>query len=138
MRTTNPANKILLRRKVASMLSLTSRLDKRVQVENRVVDTIVLSSTDAASQKAVVGSAQRVVVARARAPRDAVVQHCPEYLGSEHQEFELEESARSVVQFEGVLPEASPCVAYAPIDLDRQVGIVVDDISFVGNEAPRR
>ena len=38
--------------------ALTSRLDKRVQIENRVVGAIVLSSTDdAASQEAVVGSA---------------------------------------------------------------------------------
>ena len=45
---------------------------------------IVFSLTDAASQEpVVVGSAQPVVVARARAPRDAaVVQHCLEYLGS--------------------------------------------------------
>ena len=34
--------------------------------------------------------------------------------------------ARSVVQFEGVLPEAAPCDAYAPIELDGQVGISVD------------
>ena len=38
---------------------------------DRVVDAIFLSSTDAVSQDAVVDSAQRVVVARARAPRDA-------------------------------------------------------------------
>ena len=56
--------------------------DKRVQIGNRVVGAIVLSPTDAASQDAVVGSAQRVVVSRARAPRDAAVQHCLEYLGS--------------------------------------------------------
>ena len=68
----------------------------------------------------VMGSAQRVVVACARAPRDAVVQRCLEYLGSD---FELEGSARSVVQFEGILPEAAPCVAYSPIDLDGQVSI---------------
>ena len=37
------------------------------------------------------------------------------YLGSSHPDFELEGSARSVVQFEGILPEAAPCVAYAPI-----------------------
>ena len=74
----------------------------------------------------VMGSAQRVVVACARAPRDAVVQRCLEYLGSEHPDFELEGSARSVVQFEGILPEAAPCVAYSPIDLDGQVSIVVD------------
>ena len=42
----------------------------------------MLSTADAASQEPVMGSAQRVVVARARASRDAVVQHCLEYLGS--------------------------------------------------------
>ena len=62
--------------------SETSGLDKRVQIGNRVVGAIVLSPTDAASQEPVVGSAQRVVVARAWAPRDAAVQHCLEYLGS--------------------------------------------------------
>ena len=91
-----------------------------------MVGAIVISPTDAASQEAVVGSAQRVVVARARAPRDAAVQHCLEYLDSEFPGFELEGSARSVVQFEGILPEAAPCVAYAPIDLDGRVVIVVD------------
>ena len=78
------------------------------------------------SQEPVVGSAQGVVVARARAPRDAAVQHCLERLGSQHLDFELEGSARSVVQFEGVLPEAAPCIAYAPVDLDGQAGIVID------------
>ena len=73
-----------------------------------------------------VGSAQRVVMARARAPRDAAVQQCLKYLGSSHPDFELEGSARSVVQFEGVLPEAASCDACAPVDLDGQVGIMVD------------
>ena len=91
-----------------------------------MVGAIVFSPTGAASQEAVVGSAQRVVVARARAPRDAAVQHCLEYLGSEHPGFELEGSARSVVQFEGILPEAEPCVAYAPVGLDGQFSVVVD------------
>ena len=91
-----------------------------------MVGVIVLSPTDAASQEAVVGSAQRVVVARAWAPRDAVVKHCLKYLGSYHPNLELEESAGSAVQFEGALPEAAPCIAYAPVDLDGQVGIVVD------------
>ena len=68
-----------------------------------MVDAIVLSPTDAASQEAVVGSAQRVVMARAWALRDAAVQHCLEYLGSEHSDLDLEGGARSVVQFEGVL-----------------------------------
>ena len=86
-----------------------------------MVGAIALSPTDyyAASREVVVGSAQRVVVARARAPRDAAVHRClGEYLGSEHPDFELEGSARLVVQFEGILPEAAPCAAYAPIDLD--------------------
>ena len=91
-----------------------------------MVGAIVFSPTEAVSQEPVVGSARRVVVTRARAPCDEALQHCLEYLGSEHPDFELEGSARSVVQFEGVLPEAVPCVAYAPVDLDGQVGIVVD------------
>ena len=91
-----------------------------------MVGAISLSPTNGASQEVVVGSAPRVVVARAWVPRDAAVQHCLEYLGSEHPDFELEGSARSVVQFEGILPEAALCVAYAPIDLDGQVSIVVD------------
>ena len=91
-----------------------------------MVDAIVLSPMDAASHEAVVGPAQHVVVARARAPSDAAVQHCVKYLGSYHPDFELESSARSVVQFEGVLPEAAPCIECARIDLDGQVGIVVD------------
>ena len=91
-----------------------------------MVGAIELSPTDEASQEAVVGSAQRVVMARAQAPRDAAVQHCLVYLGSEHPDFELEGSVRSVIQFEGILPEAALCVAYAPIDLDGQVSIAVD------------
>ena len=47
----------------------------------------VLSPTDAASQEAVMGSAQRVVVARARAPCDSAVQHCLEFVVSDHQYF---------------------------------------------------
>ena len=35
-------------------------------------------------------------------------------------------SARSVVQFEGVLPEAAPYGTYAPVDRDGQVGIALD------------
>ena len=34
-----------------------------------------------------------------------------------------EVSARSVVKFEGVLPEAAPCVVYASFDLAGQIGI---------------
>ena len=73
---------------------------------------IVLLPTDASNQEAVVDSAQRVVLAGARDPRHAAVQHCLEYLGSEHPDFELEGSARSIVQFDSILPEATPCTAY--------------------------
>ena len=62
------------------------------------------------------GSAQRVVVARARAPRDTAVQHCFEYFGFQHPGLELEGGARSVV----------PGDAYAPVDFDGHVGVVVD------------
>ena len=82
MRATNPANKIRLLRKVASMLSLPVLINMCVQIGNRVVGAIVLSPADAASHESVVGSAERVVVARVRAPRDAAVQHCLENLGS--------------------------------------------------------
>ena len=47
-----------------------------------MVGAIVLSPADAVSQESVVGSVQRVVVARSRAPLDAAVQHRLEYLGS--------------------------------------------------------
>ena len=83
-----------------------------------MVGAIVLSPSDATGQEAVVGSAQRVVVTRARAPRDAAVQHCLEYFGFQHPDLKFEGSARSVVQFEGILPEAAPGIAYAPVDLD--------------------
>ena len=62
--------------------ALTCRLDGGVQVGNRVVDAMVLSPTDEASQEAMVGSVQRVVGARAWALRDAVAQQCLEYLDS--------------------------------------------------------
>ena len=86
----------------------------------------MLSTTSAASQEPVMGLTQRVVVVRVRASLRIAVQHCLEYLDSKHPYFELEGNAWSVVQFEGVLPEASPCVAYALADLDGGVGIVAD------------
>ena len=81
MRATLSPNRIRLLRN-NRVDALTSRLHDGVQIGNRVVGVIVLSPTDAASQQAVVGSAQPVVVARARAPRDAAVQHCLVYLDS--------------------------------------------------------
>ena len=62
----------------------------------------------------------------ARATRDAAVQQCVEYIDSELPDFELEGSTRSVVRFEGVLPEVVPCVAHAPVKLDWHVVILVD------------
>ena len=62
-----------------------------------MISVIVLSSTNGASQEDVVDTAQRVVMARTRAPRDAAVQHCIDYVGSEQPDFEIEEGARSVV-----------------------------------------
>ena len=47
-----------------------------------MIGAIVLSPTDAASQEAMMGSTQHVVGARARDPRDAVLQPYLEYLGS--------------------------------------------------------
>ena len=55
-----------------------------------MVGAIVLSPTGAASQEPVVDSAQRVVVASARAPRDTAVDHCLEDLGTKHPDLELE------------------------------------------------
>ena len=70
---------------------------------------------------------QRVLLARARAPRDAAVQY---YLESTSALSIRILSSRGVlggvVQFEGVLPEAAPCVLFAPVELDGQVGIMVD------------
>ena len=106
--------------------ALAPHLHEGVEVGDRVVSAIVLSPSDAAGQEAVVGSAQHVVVARTRAPRDAAVQYCLEYFGFQHPDLELEGSARSVVQFERILPEAAPGVAYATVDLNGQVGVVVD------------
>ena len=57
---------------------------------------------------------------------DIAVQHCLEYFGFQYPDLELEGDARSVVQFEGILRGAAPGVAYAPVDLDGQVGVVVD------------
>ena len=86
-----------------------------------MVGGIVPSPTDATSQETVVSSVQRVVVARARAPSDVDVQQ----LSRVTRLFAFEGGTRSVVQFEGVLPETAPCVASAPVDLDGQVGFAV-------------
>ena len=46
--------------------SLASRFHERVQIGNRLVDVIILSPTDTASQETVMGSAKYVVVAHTR------------------------------------------------------------------------
>ena len=63
---------------------------------------------------------------RARAQRDTAVQHCLDYFGFQPPDLELDGDARLVVQFEGIRPETTPRVAYAPVDLDRQVSVVID------------
>ena len=106
------------------------RLHKGFEVRDREVGASAFSPSDAAGQEAVVGSVQRVVVARARAraraPGDTAVQQCLEYFGFQHPDLELEGGARSVVQFKEILPEAVPGVAYALVDLGGQVCVVVD------------
>ena len=62
-----------------------------------MVGASALSPSAAAGQEAVVGSAQRVVVTHARAPRDTAVQYCLEYFGFQHSDPELEGGARLVV-----------------------------------------
>ena len=71
-------------------------------------------------------SVYNIVSRTSRAQPDTAVQHCLENFGFQHPDLELEGGVRSVVQFEGILPEAAPDVAYAPVDLDGQVGVVVD------------
>ena len=82
--------------------ALTSHLDISVSsLKIRWSARSLCSSTDAAaSQGAVVSSAQRVVVARARAPRDAAIQHCLECLGSEHYYTTVAISARGLLNRE--------------------------------------
>ena len=70
--------------------ALTSHLDKRAQIGYWLVGAIFLWSSHAVSQEVAVGSGQRIVVARAWNPLDAAVQHCLEYLGNNHPDFELE------------------------------------------------
>ena len=125
MRATDPANRIRLLRSITNALA--PRLHKDFEVGDRVVGASALSPSDAAGQEAVVGSAQRVVVTRARALRDTAVQHSLEFFGFQHPDLELEGGARSVVQFEGICPEVAPGVAYGPVDLDGQVGVVIDN-----------
>ena len=74
------------------------------------------------------GLAQHVVVTRARAPRDAAVQHYLEYLGSLDIRTLSSRGALDRLYSSRIYARKlhHPCVAYAPIDLDGQVGIAVD------------
>ena len=88
-----------------------------------MVGAIVISLTDEAMrQEAGAGPAQRVVVARAQA---LVTQ--PYSIVSSTSALRIRilssRSARSAVQFEDAFPEAAPCVAYSPIDLDGKINI---------------
>ena len=77
---TNSARRIHLLRIIALILSLPVFIRCPDRKSGGKCD--FLSSTDMASQKAVVGLARHVVMARARALRDAAIQHGLEYLGS--------------------------------------------------------
>ena len=132
MPATNSASRILRLLCLKPLDALTFRLhDKRAHIGNRVVSAIVPTPTDAASQESVVGSAQPVVVVRARAPRDAtnrtsLLSRVPRLLASIY--FELDGSVGCTVRGCTCGMEAAQCVAYAPVDLDGQVGIVVAGI----------
>ena len=84
MRTITPASRIRLLRIIAFMLSLPVFLFMSVPRKEIgwSVRLFFLWPTDAASPEAVVGLAQRIVVAHARTPRDEAVQYCLEYPGS--------------------------------------------------------
>ena len=75
------------------------RLHKGFEVGDRMVGASAFLSSDAAGQEAVAGSAQRVVVARARAPRDTAVQHCLEYFGFQHPD-KIPSSSRLSIMYE--------------------------------------
>ena len=83
-----------------------------------MISATMLSPSDAAGQEVVVRTAQRVLVARLWTPCNAAVQYCLEKFGFQHSDLELEGSARTVVQFERILPEAAPGFAYAPVYFD--------------------
>ena len=71
------------------------------------------------------GSAQRVVVAPAWAPRDVVIQHHLEFLSSWHPDFELEGSAvgRSYSS-RAYFRKLHHVLRNAPVHLGGQLGIV--------------
>lgn len=54
-------------------------------------------------------------------PRDAAAQYCLEDSSFQHPDLKLDGNARSVVKFDSVFPEATPDVAYAPVDIDGYV-----------------
>ena len=89
-----------------------------------MISATMFSPSYAADQEVVVRTAQRVVVARAWTPCNAAVQHCLQNFGFQHSDLELEGSART--EFERILSEAAPGVAYAPVYLFGLVGVVVD------------
>lgn len=52
------------------------------------------------------------------------MQHCLKNF-FQRPDLQLKGSTRSIVQFEGVLPEVSPGVIYASVNFDEQAGVVV-------------
>lgn len=86
----------------------------------------MLSSSDALRGEALMGSAPRVVVGRARTLREAALKDFLEHFDFQRPDLELEGCARSDAQFKAVLPEAVPQLAYVPDNFDGQVGVMVD------------
>ena len=91
-----------------------------------MVGAIACSPADAAIQEAVVGSAQRVVVACARGLD--VMQ--PYSIVSSTSALSIRilssRGALGRLSVGGCTSGAAPCAVYAPVDLDGQAGIVVD------------
>lgn len=89
-----------------------------------VSSTSVRFPSDAAGQQAVVGSRQRIVVARAWISHDAVVKQCSKYFGFQHPDFELDGSARLVIKVYFRKPHQAVCMR-RPTSM--KVSVVVDD-----------
>lgn len=72
------------------------------------------------------GSVERIVVARTWTSCDAFEQHRLKNFGFWHLDLQLLGSSWSPVRFGSVLPKAVLGVAYAAVDLDESIGVVVD------------
>lgn len=95
---------------------LVPRLRAGVEIRNPVVNAILLSL-------AWLRSCGGLDIARLPGTG---VQHYLEKVGFQHPDLEFKRSDRSVVQFEGILSEVAPGVAYAQFDFDGEVGVATN------------